>query len=86
MKYLPHYFGHAEWDIPESFGYRAPFRCGTCGPIQEVHTIETRRPSETDLSDLGDGFDYCPVCGSEACGEPKSPNVPPSHGERSTAT
>lgn len=23
---------------------------------------------------------------SEACGEPKSPNVPPSHGERSTAT
>ena len=61
MKYLPHYFGHAEWDIPEAFGYRYTFRCATCGPIQEIRSIETIRPS---WDDPGDGYDYCPNCGS----------------------
>ena len=61
MRYLPHYHGHAEWDIPEAFGYRYLFRCATCGPIQEIRSIETIRPS---WDDPGDGYDYCPNCGS----------------------
>ena len=73
MRLLPLYRGPMDQDIPESFGYRYPFRCATCGPIQEIHTIETRRPSETDLSDLGDGYDYCPNCGSTDVSENDDP-------------
>ena len=61
MRYFPLYLGPMPRDIPEAFGYRYPFRCATCGPIQEVHSVETIRPS---WDDPGDGYDYCPNCGS----------------------
>ena len=65
MRLRPHDHGPMPCDIPEAFGYRAPFRCATCGPIQETRSVETIRPSWDD--------DYCPNCGSTDVSENDDP-------------
>ena len=61
MKYLPLYCGPMDRDIPESFGYRAPYACLHCGPISSVEVIRTHRQTEESPAE----YEWaCPVCGS----------------------
>lgn len=62
MKYLPHYPGPRPTDIPEAFGFRAPYHCERCGPLaSEPETVQTQR--RTNDQDAVNEYE-CPNCGS----------------------
>ena len=71
MKYLPHYHGHADRDIPGEFGWVASWWCETCHGLEhEPETICVSRQTDTDPAE----YEWvCPICGSTDVNENDDP-------------
>lgn len=72
MKYLPHYHGPMDRDIPWEFGWDAPYWCERCKGLEDRPELVTL--ARRTLEDEGEDAWVCPECGgidvSEQTGKP----------------